>query len=268
MKNQNIITQYKITQKIPIDQIEVIFAVLIDSIRIRIKMTRAFRGNVFTIISTERHRTISLPLQIEQSIGRPETSKRIRQSNESKTTRRKEKDPLLVSRSLDSSASLECPIAVLHGTHVPTASTPIEFQLERLVVGYFILVGGHVDAWNDEKRSMLTMQQCSRTEAIIGWTLKMGGPVDVCWSGGRALFLANNERWSSSIRSAGEDISLHAKPVETVFTNFNAVSKMCCVFFKLVLNNWTWSFLLILSHVPVPNFDRFVMCSFIYEKAR
>lgn len=51
---------------------------------------------------------------------------------------------------LDAAASLQRPVLVLHGPHVPALGRRIILQLELLVLGNLLLVGSDVHTWEQE----------------------------------------------------------------------------------------------------------------------
>lgn len=54
-----------------IDEVEIVFAILVDRVGGGVEVTRSLRHDVTAVVRAERQRTVTLPDQIEQGVGRP-----------------------------------------------------------------------------------------------------------------------------------------------------------------------------------------------------
>jgi hypothetical protein len=71
---------------------------------------------------------------------------------------------------LNSSSRLNGEVSVLHCAHVPPLRVGVELELERLVVGNLVLVGGHVDSCQKEQlASLIKMFPSSGRKTVLFW---------------------------------------------------------------------------------------------------
>lgn len=59
---------------VPVDEIEVVFAVVVDGVGIGVQVSGALGHQVLAVVGAERHRAIALPRQLEQGVGRSVTN--------------------------------------------------------------------------------------------------------------------------------------------------------------------------------------------------
>lgn len=110
-----------------VHQVEVILGdvVAVQGIGVRVEMARPLGSQELAVVGAQRDcAVVRLPCQVEERIRRA-----------------------LVIRGLDTAASFQAPVTVLHRSHVPPFRHPIELQLERLMTGDLVLIGSYVDTW-------------------------------------------------------------------------------------------------------------------------
>lgn len=54
-----------------IDEVEIVFAILVDYVGNRVQVAGSLRNHVTSVVRPESERTVSLPNQVEKSVGRP-----------------------------------------------------------------------------------------------------------------------------------------------------------------------------------------------------
>lgn len=58
----------------PVDKVEVIFAVVVDGVGVRVEVSRALGHQVLAVVGAEGDGAVALPIQLEQRVRRPASS--------------------------------------------------------------------------------------------------------------------------------------------------------------------------------------------------
>lgn len=133
---------------LPADEEEIKFGVLILRwVGIGVQVTGLLNGEKLSIVRSETHAAVWLPVESEESVARGPLSAR-----------------------LDTASGFERPVFVLHCADEPTLGGLIELELERLVVRDLVLVRCQVHTLLH--RNVLAVQR--RNEwSLPKWTIEM-----------------------------------------------------------------------------------------------
>lgn len=68
-----VLKQNSCSSNTPVDQIEVVFAVVVDGVGVGVQVSGALGHQVFAVVGAECYGAVALPLQLEQGVRRSET---------------------------------------------------------------------------------------------------------------------------------------------------------------------------------------------------